>query len=168
MLSLGGAGLAWAAQADATVREQYDALKASGVESDILCKPDAAGQMKDCQLVRPTWLKKPDIADLVKYYPPTAAEHGVGAFVTIECNVAPTGYLQGCKVLREDLQGEAAAITAAAVRKGAFGDAALELSKIFQARMERAPGEPPMPTTGVRIPIRFLPIPLPHAPAQPA
>lgn len=105
-----------------------------------------APEMLDAQrrlIGKPQWAALPTGEAVIAGYPRQAAAAGVGtARVVLNCRVAEEGRLQDCLVAEEDPVGLG------------FGQAALGLGPMFQARPWTAEG---LPTIGgrVRIPIRY-------------
>jgi TonB family protein len=93
-------------------------------------------------ITRPDWAQKPDINDLVRFYPADAAAAKAGGRATITCTVAIAGNLENCRVLGQS-EGPYA-----------FGEAAMQLSQIFRMQPKTLDGQP---TAGgeVTIPIVF-------------
>jgi len=93
--------------------------------------------------VLPDWILKPDMADVVRFYPPAAKAAGQEGRATIACRVDGEGRLGTCQLINE-----------APVGAG-FGDAALALAARFQMKPVDKNG---VATAGqdVRIPFMFL------------
>jgi TonB family protein len=94
------------------------------------------------EVIKPVWVQKPTLKDLMSVYPRAALETARTGMVVIDCRVANDGALTACAV--EDQ---------ASVKYG-FGEAGLELASRF--RMDSKDGDG-RPTAGaaVRIPILF-------------
>lgn len=93
--------------------------------------------------VLPDWILKPDMADVVRHYPPAATAAGQQGRATITCRVDGDGRLGRCQLINEAPLG------------AGFGDAALALADRFQMKPVDRNG---VPTAGqdVRIPFMFL------------
>jgi protein TonB len=72
------------------------------------------------------WLRKPTVADLMRFYPERATKDLVSGEVTVACSVDRRGALYRCGVLAETPAGYG------------FGDAALKVAQTFSMRPERA------------------------------
>lgn len=72
------------------------------------------------------WLRKPTVADLMRFYPERATKDLVSGDVTVACSVDRRGALYRCGVLAETPVGYG------------FGDAALKVAQTFSMRPERA------------------------------
>jgi len=94
-------------------------------------------------IAAPTWVAKPDGADITSAYPAAALARGLGGEVLMACRVQGNGRLSGCKVLSES-----------PVEAG-FGPAVLKVADRFQMEPKSRDGTP---TAGaqVRIPVRFV------------
>jgi TonB family protein len=101
-------------------------------------------------IVQPDWAAKPVGADIARVYPPAAVKGNVEGEATIGCDVAASGKLINCQVLKEGPAG------------AGFGAAALALADSFQMKPMSKDGHA-VAGGKVRIPIRFR---LPH-PATP-
>jgi TonB family protein len=99
--------------------------------------------------VLPDWILRPDMADVMRFYPTAAKAAKLEGRATIACHVDGEGRLGKCQLINE-----------APVGAG-FGDAALALADRFQMKPVDQNG---MATAGqkVRIPFKFA---LPSAPA---
>jgi protein TonB len=90
----------------------------------------------------PNWLRRPDGAQLTKYYPPRAMDQEIAGSATLTCVVTASGRLNACRVAAETPAGEG------------FGEAAMKLSAFFQMSPRTVDGQP-VDGGVVRIPIRF-------------
>ncbi|ATQ44631.1 hypothetical protein CSW64_20695 [Caulobacter mirabilis] len=100
--------------------------------------PGAAAASEDAA---PTWVKRPDFAELRAAWPVEAARQGKGGFVALKCEVNVQGGLETCKVEKEDPPG------------AGFGLAALSLTPSFQMKPKVVDGRPVRGE--VRVPIKF-------------
>jgi protein TonB len=94
------------------------------------------------QVIKPVWVERPTLKDLMSVYPSAALETARTGMVVIDCRVANDGTLTACAV--EDQT---------RVKYG-FGEAGLKLASLF--RMDARDGDGrPTAGAGVRIPILF-------------
>jgi len=93
-------------------------------------------------VVNPDWTVKPTGEELQRYFPPIAAELGLGGMVRLQCDVALDGTLGGCSALQETPIGMG------------FGEAALNATKYFRMRPMTVNGVPVAGATVV-IPLTF-------------
>jgi TonB family protein len=105
-------------------------------------------------ITKPDWVKKPDAADVSRFYPPFSTMLGLSGQVRLGCTVQSTGVLKDCSVLSETPTGFG------------FGAAALGMAPLFQMKPQTVDGAP-VGGAHVRIPINFLvpPRPVRDAPA---
>ena len=94
------------------------------------------------EVIKPVWVQKPTLKDLMRVYPKTALDHGATGMVVVGCRVAADGTLGACTVEKQSSA------------KYPFGEAGLKLASYF--RME-AKDEDGRRTAGaaVHIPIQF-------------
>jgi TonB family protein len=111
-------------------------ILAGGPPTDSPSKSDVA------LAVLPDWIARPDMADVVRFYPPAAAAAKQEGRATITCRVDGQGRLGKCQMISEAPEG------------AGFGDAALALADRFQMKPLDKEGRP---TAGqdVRIPFKF-------------
>lgn len=140
-LGLGAGGLAWAAQIGPGVAERLQAQRDFATDPGILCKPNPDRTLGPCSTPKaPNWLAVPTQADLMRYYPPAALKAGVKGRVQLYCQVQPLGRLTDCAVLglKTELNGQPAD-----VQWGVFEQAALQVSRYYQATPHVSAGRPP-------------------------
>lgn len=100
-----------------------------------------AGAATAAEDAAPTWLRKPDFAQLRAAWPAGAAKKGQSGFAAVACEVNVQGGLENCKVEREEPAG------------AGFGVAALSLTPSFQMKPKLVDGKPVR--SEVRVPIKF-------------
>jgi TonB family protein len=93
-------------------------------------------------ITQPDWVRRPDAEDLERYYPERAQRMNVEGRASISCTVDASGTLQNCSVSNENPSDQG------------FGDAALQMSKLFKLRPKTLDG---VPVDGgkITIPINF-------------
>lgn len=146
VLTLSAGGLAWAAQPAAGEgpgpAERAEALKRLAAHPDYSCDPALEARGVGCKIVRTSaWIALPTPADLSRYYPSGAREAGQTAKVEVRCRTTPKGLLKDCAVLHVNVhvpEGEGASPSAL----DDFGNAALHLTRYYQARIPSLPTAP--------------------------
>jgi beta-lactamase regulating signal transducer with metallopeptidase domain len=141
-LTLSAGGLAWAAQPAASASpgraEHAEALK----HPDYSCDPALEAKGVGCKVVRTSaWIAMPTPADVEQAYPPGAREAGQTAKVQVTCKTTPRGLLKDCAVQHVNLHvppGEGAPLSAL----DDFGNAALQLTRYYQAHIPSLPNAP--------------------------
>jgi protein TonB len=93
-------------------------------------------------ITNPTWIRKPDGADLERFYPSAAKERGTEGRATIECTVTASGTLTACRVISEDPSGSG------------FGEATIRAATRFKMRPKQVDGTA-VEGGIVRIPLRW-------------
>jgi len=138
-LGIGAGGLAWAAQPAASPEpgrsERPEPLQQLAAHPDYSCDPALEAKGVGCKIV-PTsvWRAVPTAADVARAYPPGAREAGQTAKVEVTCKMTIKGLMKDCAVLHVNLHvppGEGAPPSAL----NAFGDAALRLTRYYQANL---------------------------------
>jgi protein TonB len=94
------------------------------------------------EVVKPVWVQKPSLRDLMSVYPSSALDNGKTGMVVIGCRVAADGTLGACTVEKQPRG------------KYGFGEAGLKLASRFRMDARDADGRPTA-GAGVRIPIQF-------------
>jgi protein TonB len=94
------------------------------------------------QYVRPDWSRWPTGDEFARVYPREARQHDVSGRAVVSCKVTEKGRLTDCEVLEET------------PANAGFGEAALELTPLFQMRRLSRDGQPVGGAT-VRVPIVF-------------
>jgi TonB family protein len=94
-------------------------------------------------LRQPEWIRRPNGADLARFYPSAARIAGAHGAATAQCDVLANGHLANCSVIAESPTGLG------------FGDATLKLTSLF--RMQVGPDGPPIEGRRIKIPIHFGP-----------
>jgi len=112
-------------------------LAGNGADKEIAKSPPAPKTISD-----PTWLSRPDAAQVSRAYPPDAERRGLGGGVTLNCGVSAAGSVTGCEVTDESPIG------------WGFGKAALALSRYFRMKPRIEDGQV-VGGARVRIPIQF-------------
>jgi protein TonB len=102
----------------------------------------SAAETASPPLIKPVWVQKPTLKDLMSVYPRAALETARTGMVVIDCRVANDGTLGACAV--EDQS---------RVKYG-FGEAGLKLASHYRMDARDADGRPTA-GAGVSIPIEF-------------
>lgn len=102
----------------------------------------AATPVTSAPLTQVEWVATPTGQDIADVYPPDAVTSGKGGAVLLECKVAATGVLEGCRVEIEDPVGLE------------FGHAAMALAPLFKMAPNAPDGSAVVGRT-VRIPVMF-------------
>ena len=145
-LTLSAGGLAWAAQPAASEgpgpAERAEALKRLAAHPDYTCDPELEAKGVGCKIiVRSVWIALPTPADVARVYPPGAREAGQTARVQVACKTTPEGLLKACEVVDVSVHvPEREGGTQATL--DAFGHAALQLTRYYQARIPSQPNAP--------------------------
>ena len=90
----------------------------------------------------PRWLERPHAADIARYYPPAAAQAGLGGRVVVGCTATAHGEMTDCAVVSETPPGLG------------FGQAALQLTREFRLAPRRSDGSS-VQGIKLRLPIVF-------------
>ena len=93
-------------------------------------------------IANPTWSSRPSGDDMARYYPERAQRLGRNGSVLLECQVTAKGAVASCVVAAED------------PAEFKFGEAALQLSRMFRMRPKMEDGQA-VEGALVRIPIAF-------------
>lgn len=94
------------------------------------------------EVIKPVWVQKPTLRDLMSVYPHAALDNAKTGMVVIGCRVAADGSLTACAVEQQK------------PLKYDFGEAGLKLASRFRMEATDADGRPTA-GAGVRIPILF-------------
>lgn len=106
-------------------------------------EPPPSASSKPEIVTNPDWIRRPDGADIARYYPPSAEAKNLSGLAVLTCQVKGDGSLGACAANEESPPGEG------------FGEAALRLSPLFKMRPTTKDGQPVGGGT-VPIPIRFV------------
>ncbi len=85
--------------------------------------PPAKGPVVD-----PDWIRRPTAKDVYEYYPVQAEKLRLPGEATMQCVVAPSGRLSGCRVVEETPEGMG------------FGQSTLEIARLLQVRVTTLSG----------------------------
>jgi protein TonB len=101
-----------------------------------------AAEPSPLQVIKPVWVERPTMRDLMSVYPRAALETSRTGMVVVDCRVASDGTLTACAV--EEPSGA----------KYGFGEVGLQLASHFRMDSKDEDGRPTA-GAGVRIPILF-------------
>jgi beta-lactamase regulating signal transducer with metallopeptidase domain len=139
LATLSAGGLAWAAQPGPGAPERAAADVFAAAHPEYSCDPAREARGEGCTIVRTSiWLALPSHADILRAYPAVALKAGASAEVRISCAVTVQGRLKACAAVDTVVTG--ATSGAADERlKAAFGQAAVDLSRYYQAQIPPTP-----------------------------
>jgi beta-lactamase regulating signal transducer with metallopeptidase domain len=148
-LTLGAGTLAWSAQPGAALSgaalagpgaAERAAAEAQGrIHPEYTCDPAAEARMEGCKVVRTSmWLAMPTRDDILRAYPPAALKAGAAAEVKIRCTISASGILSACEPV-ETAMTAPDGVALGEDAKAAFGQAAVTLSRYYQARLPSTP-----------------------------
>jgi TonB family protein len=102
----------------------------------------AAQPSQSPTVVRPDWSRRPNGADVARFYPREALAQRLDGMAVMQCRVDRAGGLSACAIVREGPQGLG------------FGAATLQMAPLFQMKPKSVNGRP-VDGGVVRIPVRF-------------
>lgn len=103
--------------------------------------PSAPVAAKPSVITQPDWVRKPDVNDLMRYFPKAAQDARIGGRAILHCSVDASGALTECTAT-EDPPGYG------------FAQAAIGMATIFKMRPQTKDGQP-IAGGRINIPIRF-------------
>ena len=139
LASLGAGGLAWAAQPGPGAAERAAAEAFAALHPEYSCDPALEERGEGCKIVRTSmWLALPSHADILRAYPREALRAGISAEVRMTCAVTVEGLLKACSPV-DTVVTAAKGGAADEALNAAFGQAAVDLSRYYQARIPKLP-----------------------------
>jgi|SRR6185312_10855024 len=114
----------------------------AGIAAALAAGAAWAATPAPAEVMKPVWVQKPTMKDLMRVYPSSALNNGRTGVAVIGCRVAADGSLTAC------------AVESQKPANYPFGEAGLKLASRFRMEARDADGRP---TAGeaVRIPIQF-------------
>lgn len=143
-LSVGIAGLAWAAEPQTQGLEPAEAAKLVGPGQTLDCKPDANRELHNCHIKGTPFARIATAADVQREWPAEAKRRGLTAWVVLQCTPnLKTGRLDACASYHDG-----GAATSPAL-KAAFDQAAVSVASVYRLKTNPGPNDFAMrPTPG--------------------
>ena len=139
LATLSAGGLAWAAQPGPGTTERAAAEAFNALHPNYSCDPALEARGGGCKIMRvPVWLALPTRDDILRAYPRDALSAGTSAEVRISCAMTTDGLLKTCAPV-ETFVTTANGGAASEALKAAFGQAAVTLSRYYQAPIPKTP-----------------------------